>query len=300
MDAAAVQSFGVTKRRLLGRLALFLGYAFLILLVAGFGAFFVLAILRLLAQSIGLQGFSLAGLTAQNWLTFLVDPFHRQSLLTTFEIAGITTAVTLVIGFPLALHINAVSPARRGVFLLLLLSPLLISVVLRTYGWVIILGSQGLISWLLEVLGLINSPQTLMYNKTAVVIALTQVFLPQLVLPIFVSLQQQDPRLVKAAGTLGASPARAFFDVTLPLALPGVVAGSATVFALAAGSYVTVSLIGGPRVFTLPITVADQALGLFNWDFAAGAGGLLLLINIAVLVLVTSYIKSRQKGVFGH
>lgn len=282
-----------------GRLAHGLSHILLAILVIGFGLAFAVPVVRLVAISFGISAQGV-NLTADNWLLFLWDPFNRSSLILTFQIGALTAIVSLIVGFPLALHLNASPPGRRGIYLLLLLSPLLVSVVLRTYGWIVILGSQGLVNWVIHGLGLVDEPRTLMYNKTAVIVALTQVFLPQMVLPIFVALQQQDPKLVAAASTMGASPFRAFRDVTLPLALPGVLAGAATVFALSAGSFVTVALIGGPGVFTLPVTVADNAMGLMDWQRAAGAGGLLLLINLATVMIVTSYVKRRQKGVFGR
>ena len=187
-----------------------------------------------------------------------------------------------IIGYPLALLRRAPSRWRA---VIAVIAPLLVSVVVRTFGWVVILGETGLINHLLQALGLGGdfARRTHLFNETAVAIGLVHVFLPFMVLALYSALQKQDDALVRAACNLGASPLRAFALVTLPLSLPGVVAGTTTVFALAAGAYVTVAVLGGSKVMVMAVLAYQQSIGLTNWQLGAAIGIVLLVGTTAIL-----------------
>jgi putative spermidine/putrescine transport system permease protein len=177
-----------------------------------------------------------------------------------------------------------------------LISPLLVGIVIRCYGWMILLADQGLINATLSEHGLISRPLPLMYNRFGVAVALVHVFLPFMVLSLTGVLKRIDPALEEASKTLGASPLRAFLEVTLPLSLPGILAGSLLVFSLAISSFVVPVLLGGFKVYVLPITVYEQILVLFEWPFGAATAFILLLISLGI---IAGYIKVTERALRG-
>ncbi len=212
------------------------------------------------------------GFTLRNYQRLLGDPYYLMIL-------------ALVFGYPLALLLRRAPARLRGLLIIAVVAPLLVSVVVRTFGWVVILGELGLVNSVLQALGLGGdfARRTHLFNETAVAIGLVHVFLPFMVLALYSALQKQDDALVRAACNLGASPLRAFALVTLPLSLPGVVAGTTTVFALAAGAYVTVAVLGGSKVMVMAVLAYQQSIGLTNWQLGAAIGIVLLVGTTAIL-----------------
>src|SRR5215510_12077222 len=173
---------------------------------------------------------------------------------------------------------------------------LLVGIVIRCYGWMILLADRGLINASLVEHGWIRKPLPLMYNRFGVTVALLHVFLPFMVLSLTGVLKRLDLHLLEAAMTLGASPARAFLEVTLPLSLPGILAGSLLVFSLAISSFVVPILLGGFKVQVLPMIIYEQMLSVFDWPF--GAANAFVLLALCVL-LIAAYIRATERALRG-
>ncbi|MCO5071717.1 MAG: ABC transporter permease [Rhizobiaceae bacterium] len=225
------------------------------------------------------------GFTIDNYLRFFSDSFYLFQVFNTLWIGALTTALCLIIGFPVAWQLARGDMRFRGLAYGLVLSPLLVGIVIRSYGWTILLGNAGLINRTLQALGIIDSPLPLMYNALGITIALVHVFLPFMILPIMAAIQGVDPSLESAARSLGASRFTAFRRIILPLSMPGIQAGCILVFVLSLSAYVTPSLIGGLRVKTMAVTVVDALIDTFQWPWGS-ALALMLSVTGAVCVLI--------------
>ena len=231
--------------------------------------------------------------TFENYGRLLLDPYNQNIILNTFRIAAIVTAITLVLGYALAYFLSRAAPAWRGLLMFLVIAPLMTGVIVRTYGWIVLLGSQGLVNRLLLALHLIGKPVSLLNSEPTVIVALVHLLIPFMTFPIFSSLVGQDPHLVSAASTLGARPLRAFIEVTLPLSRQGVVMGSGLVFTLTAGAVVTPALLGGRGVMMMGQTIYQLVLSTFNWPLGAAFAVVLVLCQLLVISLY--FRKTRQK-----
>lgn len=252
------------------------------------GIFLILPYLNIVVMSLRTPAQSTPyglGFSVQSYVRFFTDSYYIGALAQTLWLGALTTIVCLVLGFPVALQIARASARWRAVLYGLVLSPLLIGIVVRSFGWTILLGNNGVINRSLRGLGLIRAPLPLMYNSFGIVVALAHVFLPFMILPILGALQHVDPALQNAARSLGASRATAFRRVVLPLALPGVQSGVILVFVLAVSAYVTPMLVGGMRVKTMAMIVVDTLLDQFQWPLGS-ALALMLSVATAAVVLV--------------
>jgi putative spermidine/putrescine transport system permease protein len=225
------------------------------------------------------------GFTLASYVRFFSDSFYMRQVVNTLWIGFLCTAICLAIGFPVAWQLARGGPRFRAIGYALVLSPLLVGIVIRSYGWTILLGNNGLINRTLTNIGLIESPLPLMYNALGIVIALVHVFLPFMILPLMAAIQGVDPSLETAARSLGASRLTAFRRVTLPLCVPGIQAGCILVFVLSLSAYVTPSLIGGLRVKTMAVTVVDALIDTFQWPWGS-ALALMLAVTGAIIVVV--------------
>lgn len=225
------------------------------------------------------------GLTLANYGKFFSDIFYIQQVANTLWIGFVTTFSCLVLGYPVAWQLARGTSSFRALGYGLVLSPLLVGIVIRSYGWTILLGNNGLINRTLMGWGLIDGPLPLMYNALGIIIALVHVFLPFMILPIMSAIQGIDPSLEAAARSLGASKLTAFRRITLPLSLPGIQAGCILVFVLSLSAYVTPSLIGGLRVKTMAVTVVDALIDTFQWPFGS-AMALVLSVTGAIFVVL--------------
>lgn len=286
LEGEAERPVGGSRRRSRERLA----YAALIapaLLL--FSAFFALplAVMALMSVLTGNPMFDDdVRFTAGHYQRMIEDSYHAEVIWTSFRIALCTTAAALLIGYPLA-HLMARTRSRLGRTLLLMavLSPMLIGIVVRTYAWMTLLADNGVINQTLRGLGLTQTHIPLMYNEFGIIVALVHIYVPFMVLTLTGVIGRIDERLEEAAQSLGAAPLRAFFEVTLPLSLPGIVAGSLLVFALAISAYVTPILMGGFSIMTLPMLIYQQIGGSFNLGFAAALGLVLLVLSLGLIVL---------------
>jgi putative spermidine/putrescine transport system permease protein len=234
--------------------------------------------------------------TLAHYRRLIDDDLYTEALVATLRLGLITTLVALLIGYPLA-HWMARMRSRLGHALLLMavIAPMLTGIVVRTFAWMTLLQDRGVINYTLTALGWTTKPLPLMYNEFGTVVALTHIYVPFMVLTLVGVIGRIDLMLEEAARGLGAGRLRTFFEVTLPLSMPGVLAGSLLVFALSISAYVTPTLMGGNDVLTLPMLIYQQVSTSFNMGFA-GALGVVLLVVSLVLVVAYNHILGRLSG----
>jgi putative spermidine/putrescine transport system permease protein len=251
--------------------------------------FFVVPYVNLLLISFFTQSHQapyLRVLTLANYGRLVRDPFTWGVVWRTLWLGALTTGISLALSYPLAYHLARAPRRWKGLLMILVISPLLVGVLIRTYGWMILLQDTGLINQLLQAVGMTRLP--LMYNQTGALIGLVHVFIPFMVLSLTGSIQGIDPELEMEARSLGAGAWRTFWRVTFPLSLPGVMAGTVLVFVLAISSYVIPSLLGGFTVLTVPILVVRTITELFNWP---GGSAFAILFFAITLALVWLYLR---------
>ncbi|HET7011919.1 MAG TPA: ABC transporter permease [Anaerolineales bacterium] len=224
----------------------------------------------------------------------LVDPLYLEVLWTSLRMAAVTTGICILVGYPVAYFLARSQGRLRSLLLFLLLVPFWTNFLIRIYAWMILLRTHGLLNRALVGIGLLSEPVTVMYTPTAVMIALVYEFLPFMVLPLFTSLEKIDAHLFEAASDLYARPARTFWRVTLPLSLPGVIAGTILVFVPTMGMFVVPDLMGGARTALVGNLVRQQFLSARDWPFGSAASMVLML-----LTLVATLIYTRVSG-FGE
>lgn len=220
--------------------------------------------------------------TFENYTKLLVDSYYWGILWRTLWVSGATTLLASLLGFILAISLWQTPAKWRGLLTVVVLAPLLVSIVARTFGWIIILGGKGLLNQSLSGLGL--PTVQIMYTDAAVIIGLVHVFIPYVVLTIMASLDRIDPSLPEAAKTLGAGGATTVFEIILPLAMPGVVAGATIVFSLAMSSYVTPAMMGAPNSSVLATVVYQQFVMNFNWQFGSVLVAILLSASLLTIL----------------
>lgn len=236
------------------------------------------------------------GLTLGNFRSLLGDPFFLQTLWLSLRLSFEVTAITLALGFPLAYLYTKVGPGARLAILFVTLLPLLTSAVVRSFGWIVLLGKQGLINHGLMAMGLTDAPIKLLFSLEGVRVALAQVQLPFMLLPLINALEQLDPSLEAAAVSLGASRFQAVLRVTVPLAMPGVVAGAILNFALTISAFITPAMVGGGSFIVMPTLVYQSAIVTLQWPRAATTALILLVVAMAVVWTGTAVARRWQYG----
>ncbi|MGK3114300.1 ABC transporter permease [Candidatus Pantoea formicae] len=234
--------------------------------------------------------------TLSHYWHFFSVALYSDVLWNTLRISVITSLIAAVLAYPVATVLVRGHALLARVLTLVIIAPLAVSVVVRAYGWQLILnnGPTGLLNYVLLHLGIIDRPNTLMFTDWAVIIASLQIFFPMMVLPLASALGKIDANLPFAARTLGAPPWQVFFRITFPLSLPGLVAGMTLVFSLAAGSYVIPALIGGPRAQMLGNLAEQQIVAVYDWPFGATIAAILVFIVIAVNTLSMKLLSGRR------
>ncbi|MBW1995595.1 MAG: ABC transporter permease, partial [Deltaproteobacteria bacterium] len=226
------------------------------------------------------------------------DIFYFDVLWVTLRIGFYTAVFSLLIGYPLAFQMARTrSKTIRTMMLMAVLSPMLVGIVVRTYAWMTILSDQGVINATLKKWGWLSQPIHLMYNEFGICLSLVHILTPFLVLTLIGVIGRIDLSLEEAARNLGAGKVRTFFEVTLPLSMPGIMGGSLLVFALAISAYVTPILMGGFSVITLPILIYQQISGIFNFGFGAALGLILLLVSLVIVILYHRAMSRFTRGV---
>lgn len=220
-----------------------------------------------------------------HYTAFLTDRFHLDILARSLLMSTYVTIGCLVLGFPFAYALSRLRGWKRALLYFTVLLPLLTSAVVRTFGWMILLSNNGFINKALIGWGVIEAPIPMMYRMTGIVIALIQVLLPFMVLALDAALLNIDRQLYDAARNLGAGAVRIFFQVTLPLSLPGIVSGSVLVFTLAISAFVTPALIGGPRIPVMATLIYQQGIALLNWPFGAAISFVMLTVLMFILAV---------------
>jgi putative spermidine/putrescine transport system permease protein len=235
-------------------------------------------------------------LTLQHYQHFFGTPLYSRVLLITLRISLCTTAAGVLLAYPVALVMSRSPAAIRRIITMIVIAPLIVSVVVRTYGWQLILGNgpTGILNWILLTTGIAKTPIRLLYTETAVVIGSLHVFFPMMVLPLASALGKIDPRLEDAARTLGAGSWRTFRKITLPLSLPGLAVGCGLVFSLTAGSFVTPAILGGTGAQMLGMLVDQQILVVYDWPFGATVATVLVAIVLVVNILSNRVLSRRQ------
>ncbi len=237
-------------------------------------------------------------LTLEHYRHFFGVGLYSHVLLTTLRISFVTTLAAVVLGYPFALIMARGNPLLNRALTMIVIAPLIVSVVVRTYGWQLILGNgkTGILNWLLLSAGITTKPLTLLYTETAVVIGSLHVFFPMMVLPLASALGKIDPHIGEAARTLGATSWRIFRRVIFPLSLPGLSVGCGLVFSLTAGSFVTPAILGGSGAQMLGMLVDQQILVVYDWPFGATVATVLVVIVVAVNVISGRAFDRRAQG----
>ena len=234
------------------------------------------------------------GFYLDNWQEVLSDPFYRGILIQTLRIAGITTVLCALLGYVPAYFVATTKMKNKAFLLLLLMLPFWVSYIIRTMSWINILGVSGAVNYVLTTLGIVDEPLQMLYNEPTVILGLLHFLLPFMVLNIYVSLEAIDPNLIDAARSLGARPLQAFREVTFPLSLPGLAAGSLLCFVLGAGTYITPIILGGPRDAMFANLIYEAIIIQLNWPLGSALSIVLLVLLGSVVLLYNRFVGMGQ------
>lgn len=216
---------------------------------------------------------------------------YLRSFFVTFRVAGIVTALTVLLGYPVAYLMSQARPRMATVMLVAVMLPFWTSVLVRTYAWLVLLQRTGLINGWLQALGVTTEPLALVHNELGTIIGMTHVMLPFLILPLYASMKAVDPALLKAAANCGATPAQAFRQIYFPQTVAGLTAGAGLVFVLSLGFFVTPVLLGGGRVYMWAMQISDNISLYGNWGAASALGVVLVLATALILIAIRGLLK---------
>ena len=254
--------------------------------------FFVCPMVFIFIKTIAENGF-------KDFVDFFTDPFYLDILWTTFRVSLISTLISLILGYPTAYYMARTKSRLKNAMMIIILFPFLVSAVVRSYGWMVILGKNGLLNQLLQGIGLIKEPLEILNTETAVIIGMIHLLIPYMIMSLIGVLQSIDPNVEYAAQSLGASPLETFIKVVFPLSLPGIISGCVLVFTMSMTSYVTPKLLGGSK-FRMMATMVVQEINVnFDWGAASAISYILMaaiLICQALIVLGSSGYMKRMGG----
>jgi putative spermidine/putrescine transport system permease protein len=275
-----------------------MGLALLFPALAFLTVFLVLPSLILLGYSVLTQSQSgdiSLPLTIGSYERLIFSSAYRRVVMTTLRVASFTALFTSLLAYPVAMVIAYGRSLASRVTMILVVAPLVVSVIVRSYGWQLLLGNSntGVLNWILAALGAGPAPVKVLYTEWAIVIASVHVFLPLMVLPLSASLGRINPSLNEAARVLGAPAWRAFLRITLPLSMPGLIAGLTIVFSLTAASYVTPEMVGGNRGLMLGVLLEQQINTAFDWPMAAAIAVVMVAIALIAIVGVGWFADGR-------
>lgn len=252
--------------------------------LAFFAAFFLAPLATVVLASLtGKEG----GITLSHYVRVLADHYHWDVIATTFRIAGLTTLICLLVGYPLAWYLVRVVCWRawRRICVILLVVPLFTSNIVRSFGWMVLLGRNGLVNDALTGLGLAERPVRFLGTETGILIGMVYILLPFVVLAVGNALARVDSAYEQASADLGASPAATFWHVTFPLTLPGLTAGAIMVFTLAVSAYVTPALLSGGRISVLSMLIFQQYSSVFDFHYGGALSVVLLALTLVLVAL---------------
>ena len=238
-----------------------------------------------------------SGFTLAAYTHVLTDSYYYEIFFRTGWIAALTTLICVLVGAPEAYILSRMASPWRSIFLLVILAPLLVSVVVRAFGWSLLLGPNGIVNQVFEWLGI--GKVRMLYTPTAVVVALVHVMLPFMVIPVWTSLQKLDPMVENAALSLNASQFTVMRRIVLPQITPGVLSGSLIVFGLSASALAIPGLLGGRRLKMVATVIYDEYLHELNWPLGAAVALALLLINLAVMLSYNAVLEGAYKKRMG-
>jgi len=235
--------------------------------------------------------------TLENYMRFVTDPFYRRVLLYTVWLAFSVTFFSLLLGYPLSYFLARTRSGKKAFYIFLLLVPLMVGIIVRTYGWIVLLGREGLINNILLGLNLADEPVKILNTHMAVVIGIVEVLMPYMVLPIVSAIQKIPVSLEEAAASLGANKWYVFVHILIPQSLPGVISGSIIVFTLTAGAIVTPALLGGPKIHTMGTVIYQLMISTLNWPFGSATAFILLVMEFSiVLLLINVLLPVTRRG----
>lgn len=234
--------------------------------------------------------------TIAHYAKFFEVELYMRVFWNTLRVSLTTSAIAILLAYPVALVMVHSRPWVTRTITLIVIAPLIVSVVVRSYGWQLILANSrtGLLNWMLLQLGLTEAPLSILYSEMAVVIGSLHVFFPMMVLPLASALGKIDPNLEDSARTLGAPWWMVFWRITLPLSVPGLVAGFTLVFSLTAGSFVTPVILGGTSTTMLGNLIEQQIFVVYNWPFGAAIAMVLVLVVFAINTLSMRLLEGRR------
>jgi len=221
-----------------------------------------------------------AGYTLDMYRQIFRVPVYLQVILATFKVSALVTMVCLALGYPLAYMLATRRPRTAQLLMIIVVLPFFTSIIVRTYAWMVLLGRNGIVNQYLMALGFTDKPLLLLYNQGGVLIGMSYVLLPYMVLTVYSVMRSIDPRLVRAAHSLGASRLQAFRRVFLPLSLPGITGGTLLVFILSLGFFITPALMGGPGDMMIAMLIEREVEITLNWSFASALAVILLALTL--------------------
>ncbi|OYW57651.1 MAG: ABC transporter permease [Rhizobiales bacterium 17-65-6] len=264
-----------------------------------FALFFIAPLGLLVSISFQTERQMTGALGLGQYAAFLTDDLNLAVLRDTLLVGVKATILCLLFGYPLAWLCTRVSARWQAALIFLIVLPIVTSVVVRTFAWIVILGRRGILNEAILALGLSAQPLRLLFSETGVVIVLAQVQMPLMVLPLITAIQRIDPNLESASQALGAGAWRTFFKVTLPLSLPGIIAGTILTYTACVTAFVTQSLIGGSRLLYMPMMIFQQAMDLQNWPFAAAVSVIFMASVLLIVALLIALSRSRAARPYG-
>jgi putrescine transport system permease protein len=254
------------------------------------GIFFLLPLVLVLGIALGTNAPDAAppvelGVSFASFTLLFTDDLYLAAWLSSLRIAATSTAVTLLLGYPMAYAIARASPRWRPLLLMLVVLPFWTSFLIRVYAWMGLLAENGILNQFLRGSGLVEHPGTILGTEWAVHLGIVYAYLPFMVLPLYTSLEKLDWSLLEAASDLGARPLAAFLTITLPLSLPGIVAGCLLVFIPAVGEFVIPDLLGGTRTLMIGKVLWDEFFANSDWPLAAAVAICLLVLLVGPILL---------------
>ncbi|WP_195604182.1 ABC transporter permease [Clostridium tyrobutyricum] len=235
------------------------------------------------------------GFTLQYLSQVFTQKIYMQVILLTLKTGAIVTVLSIILAYPVAYFIVKTKSTRaKKIVLLIIMIPFWISLLVRTFSWIIILQDQGILNTFLIHIGLINKPLHLLYNTKSVTIGMVHVLFPFMVLNIYSSMENIDMQLVQVAQIMGAKPIKAFWQVFFPLSIPGILSGSILVFVLSLGYFITPSLLGGSQNMLISTLIQNNISATLNWPLAASLALVLFIITMVLLIVLALIMKKNH------